>query len=72
MLARLKVKHRKLKCQLSENNLRKGLTVGQNFKIVIELLKSDDCKNITVKELSSTIGLNEEISGALKRLHYLE
>ena len=68
MLARLKVKHRKLRRQLSENNLRKGLSVGQNFKIARELLKSDDCKNISVKELSSIIGLNEEISGALKRL----
>ena len=67
-LARLKVKHRKLRRQLSENNLRKGLSVGQNFKIVRELLKSDDSKNISVKELSSIIGLNEEISGALKRL----
>lgn len=68
MLSRLKVKHRKLRRQLSENNLRKGLSVGQNFKIVRELLKSDDCKQISVKELSSIVGLNEEISGALKRL----
>lgn len=68
MLARLKVKHRKLRRQLSENNLRKGLTVGQNFKIVRELLKHDDFKNISAKELSSIIGLNEEISSVLKRL----
>lgn len=68
MLARLKVRHRKLRRQLSENNLRKGLSVGQNFQIVRELLKLDECKNIGVKELSSIIGLNEEISGALKRL----
>lgn len=68
MLARLKVKHRKLRRQLSENNLRKGLSVGQNFKIVQELLKSEDCVNISVKELSSIIGLNEDIAGALKRL----
>ena len=68
MLARLKVKHRKLRRQLSENNIRKGLSVGQNFKIVRELLKLDDCKNISVKELSSIIGLNEEISGVLRRL----
>ncbi len=72
MLARLKVKHRKLRRQLSENNLRKGLSVGQNFKIVRELLRLDDCKNISVKELSSIIGLNEEISGALKRLSLSE
>ena len=72
MLARLKVKHRKLRRQLSENNLRKGLSVGQNFKIVRELLKSDDCVNISVKELSSIIGLNEDIAGALKRLSLTE
>ena len=72
MLARLKVKHRKLRRQLSENNLRKGLSVGQNFKIVRELLKSEDCANITVKELSSIIGLNEDIAGALKRLSLTE
>ena len=72
MLARLKVKHRKLRRQLSENNLRKGLSVGQNFKIVRDLLKSEDCMNISVKELSSIIGLNEDISGALKRLSLAE
>ncbi|EHL30545.1 ParB/RepB/Spo0J family partition protein [Legionella drancourtii] len=68
LLARLKVNHRKLRRQLSENNLRKELTVGQNFSIVRELLKSEDCKNISNKELSSIIGLNEDIAGALKRL----
>jgi hypothetical protein len=68
MLARLKVKHRKLRRQLSENNLRRNLTVSQNFKIVKELLQSDDSENISVKELSSIIGLNEYIAGALKRL----
>ena len=72
MLARLKVKHRKLRRQLSENNLRKGLSVGQNYKIVRDLLKSEDCLNISVKELSSIIGLNEDISGALKRLSLTE
>ena len=68
MLARLKVKHRKLRRQLSENNLRKGLSVGQNYKIVKQLLNTDDCMNISSKELSSIIGLNEYIAGALKRL----
>lgn len=68
LLARLKVNHRKLRRQLSENNLRKELTVGQNFSIVRELLKSEDCKNISNRELGSIIGLNENIAGALKRL----
>jgi len=68
MLAKLKVKHRKLRRQLSENNLRKGLTVSQNFKIVKSLLESMNGEAILVKDLSSIIGLNEDISGALKRL----
>ena len=38
MLIKLKVKHRKLRRQLSENNLRKGLTVSQNFQIFQELI----------------------------------
>lgn len=68
MLARLKVKHRKLRRQLSENNLRRNLSVAQNFKIVKELLKLDDSENISVDELSSIIGLNKYIAGALRRL----
>ena len=69
MLSRLKVKNRKLRRQLSENNLRKGLSVGQNFKIVCSFLnEKTDNINITAKELSSIIGLNEDISGALKKL----
>ena len=68
MLAKLKVKHRKLRRQLSENNLRKGRTVAQNYILVRELLKSEDCKNIILKELSSIIGLNEEIAGSLRKL----
>jgi hypothetical protein len=68
MLARLKVKHRKLRRQLSENNLRRNLSVSQNFKIVKELLKSDGSDSISTAELSSIIGLNIEIASALKRL----
>jgi len=68
MLARLKVKHRKLRRQLSENNLRRNLSVSQNFKIVKELLKLEGSENISVKELSSIIGLNEYIAATLKRL----
>ena len=68
MLARLKVKHRKLRRQLSENNLRRDLSVSQNFKIVKELLKSDDSESISTNELSSIIGLNKDIASTLKRL----
>lgn len=68
MLAKLKLKHRKLRRQLSENNLRKGLSAAQNFMIVRELLKNDGSSDISVKELSSIIGLNEDIAGALRRL----
>ena len=48
------------------------MSVGQNFKIVRELLTSENCVNISVKELSSIIGLNEDIAGALKRLSWTE
>ncbi|HAT9649190.1 TPA: chromosome partitioning protein ParB [Legionella pneumophila subsp. pneumophila] len=68
MLVKLKVKHRKLRRQLSENNLRKGLTVAQNFHIFQELLTDVDGQNLTNRELSSIIGLNESIVGALKRI----
>lgn len=67
-LAKLKVKHRKLRRQLSENNLRKGLTVSQNYQIVEQLLKEYDNTRITAKELSKIIGLNEDISGSLKKI----
>lgn len=66
MLAKLKVKHRKLRRQLSENNLRKGLTVSQNFQIVQEILSDSNTNSLTNKELSSIIGLNEGISSALR------
>ncbi len=68
MLSKLKVKHRKLRRQLSENNLRKGLTVSQNFQIVHSLLSENDGKKITARELSSIIGLNEAIAGTLKTI----
>ena len=68
ILAKLKLKHRKLRRQLSENNLRKGLSVAQNFLIVRELLKSEGSSEISIKELSSIIGLNQDIASALKRL----
>ncbi len=68
LLAKLKVRHRKLRRQLSENNLRKGLSVYQNFEIVKKLLDHDETKSITRKELSAIIGLNEAIAGALKEI----
>lgn len=67
-LAKLKVRHRKLRRQLSENNLRKNLTVAQNFKLVRELLTQEDARNLSARELSSIIGLNEDIASALKRI----
>jgi hypothetical protein len=67
-LAKLKVKHRKLRRQLSENNLRKGLTVSQNFQIVQTLLSTQEGANITARELSSIIGLNEAIAATLKKI----
>ena len=65
MLAKLKVKHRKLRRQLSENNLRKGLTVSQNVTIVSKLLSGDDFKNIKSQELANITGLNQKICQAL-------
>lgn len=66
MLVKLKVKHRKLRRQLSENNLRKGLTIAQNFQITQELLSDDSGQSLTNKELSNIIGLNEGIVSALR------
>ncbi|MCH9091634.1 ParB/RepB/Spo0J family partition protein [Legionella pneumophila] len=68
MLVKLKVKHRKLRRQLSENNLRKGLTVAQNFLIAQELLSDLSGQSLSNKELSSIIGLNEGIVSALKSI----
>lgn len=68
MLAKLKVKHRKLRRQLSENNLRKGLSVSQNFLIAKELLSDPDGKLLTNKELSEILGLNEAIISSIRTL----
>lgn len=68
MLAKLKVKHRKLRRQLSENNLRKGLTVAQNFQIVQELFSDSSSQSLTYKELASIVGLNESIASALRSI----
>ena len=69
MLAKLKVKHRKLRRQLSENNLRKDLSVSQNFKIIKQLLGSlPHGEDITTPELSSITGLNVKICEVLKKI----
>lgn len=68
ILVKLKVKHRKLRRQLSENNLRKGLTVAQNFLITQELLSDSKGKSLSNKELSNIIGLNEGIVSALRSI----
>ncbi|MGC1182641.1 ParB/RepB/Spo0J family partition protein [Legionella sp.] len=68
MLVKLKVKHRKLKRQLSENNLRKELTIAQNFKIAQELLTDPSGQLLTNKALSKIIGLNEGITSALRSI----
>lgn len=68
LLAKLKIKHRKLRRQLSENNLRKSLTVAQNFTIVKRLLADPDNQTITSKDLAAIIGLNQAIAGALKTI----
>lgn len=68
MLVKLKVKHRKLRRQLSENNLRKNLTVAQNFQIIKELLNDISSHTLTNKELASIIGLNESIISSLRSI----
>ncbi|RUR06971.1 ParB N-terminal domain-containing protein [Legionella sp. km772] len=68
MLVKLKVKHRKLRRQLSENNLRKGLTVSQNFQIFQQLLTDTDVQSLKNKELSLIIGLGEGIVSALRNI----
>lgn len=69
MLAKLKVKHRKLRRQLSENNLRKDLSVSQNLTITKQLFDSlPDKEEITAVELSSITGLNYKICQVLKKI----
>lgn len=67
-LVKLKVKHRKLRRQLSENNLRKGLTVSQNIQIFQQLLSDPSGQSLANKELSSIMGLGEGIISALRTL----
>ena len=67
-LAKLKIRHRKLRRQLSENNLRKDLTVPQNFKIAQALLSEDLNKDISAVELSSIMGLHVKITEALLKI----
>ena len=68
MLAKLKIKHRKLRRQLSENNLRKPLTVAQNFEIVAQLLSEPENHSLTNQELAQIISLNPAIAGVLKKI----
>ena len=60
LLAKLKLKYRKLRRQLAENNIRKSLTVSQNFKLLSELINGEDGNNLSLKELSEIISLNED------------
>lgn len=68
MLAKLKVQHRKLRRQLSENNLRKGLTVSQNFQIFQQLLLDPCVVDLKIKELSLILGLGEGIISSLRTI----
>lgn len=68
MLAKLKVKHRKLRRQLSENNLRKGLTVAQNYLIAKDFFSEPSSQSLTKKELANIFGLNESISSVLRSI----
>ncbi|MBN9231810.1 MAG: ParB/RepB/Spo0J family partition protein [Legionella sp.] len=68
MLVKLKVKHRKLRRQLSENNLRKDLSVAQNFLVFQQLLDDTESQTLTNKQLSQIMGLSEGIVSALKSI----
>jgi ParB-like chromosome segregation protein Spo0J len=68
MLVKLKVKHRKLRRQLSENNLRKGLTVSQNFQIFKQLIEDANSQPLKNKDLSLIMGLSEGIISALRTI----
>tara|TARA_B110000879_G_C11146526_1_gene502693 strand:- start:713 stop:1831 length:1119 start_codon:yes stop_codon:yes gene_type:complete len=69
LLAKLKVKHRKLRRQLSENNLRKEITPAQHYLIVKDLFSSlDKGDDLTGEQLSEITGLNLKISQVLKKI----
>lgn len=68
LLAKLKIKHRKLRRQLSENNIRKQLTAGQQYTIVKMLIESSNDSEISTNELVEITGLNIKYIRALKRV----
>lgn len=68
LLRKLKVKNRKIRRQLAENNLRKNLTTYQNYIMVKNLIASDEQQGLNVKELSSIIGLNRFSTAPLLKL----
>lgn len=67
-IKQLQVKHRKLKRQLSENNIRKSLTSAQHYHIFQELLGDDASDEITAVDLSNISGLGVKACEALKKL----
>ena len=69
LLAKLKTRHRKLRRQLSENNLRKDLSISQHLTITKQLFDSlPPEENLTSSELSSITGLNIKICQILKKI----
>ena len=69
LLAKLKVKHRKIRRQLSENNLRKNLSVGQNYQIVKQLFESlGEGEELSAEELKDIIGLGLKAAQALRKI----
>ena len=68
-IKQLQVKHRKLRRQLSENNLRKSLTPGQHYKIFQQLLISNNGDdNLTSLQLCEISGLSQKVCEVLKKL----
>lgn len=68
-IKQLQVKHRKLRRQLSENNLRKPLSPEQHYRIFQQLLSDKHAgENLTSVQLSEISGLSLKICEVLKKL----
>lgn len=69
LLVKLGGKNKRLKRQLAENNLRKNLSVFQQYQITKKLYANlSEGEELSAENLSSLIGLNIKTSQSLKRL----
>jgi ParB-like chromosome segregation protein Spo0J len=69
LIAKIRLKNRKLRRQLSENNLRKNITAGQHYQIVRKLFdEQKGSEDIPAEELKNILGLNIKSAETLKRI----